>query len=293
MPIRPADRLHRGDVADQPGRDRDHDRQADHDRRVAEREEEAHRDRPLAVLHQLAGRVVDRRDVVGVDRVAEAEGVGQEGRRKQDRIGRRGRQGQAPGDQVEDQQEAVDREDPVAQGARRGQEATGGDQHRGAPVVWLDAAMVGPRTACCNMSQDGDEASGARCYTNCLRGTEATGCRMPAMKRTSASRRSRCPGPRCTASARDALDAPAPGAPRGARRGQRPCDRRRADRAGPPARSGDDALDRLSDARRPRGPGSRVAFPRPRRPRGVPRLAGQRARPSRLRSVPGDLGDRG
>ena len=43
-------------------------------------------DRPLAVLHQLAGRVVDRRDVVRVDRVAQAEGVGEEGGREQDRV---------------------------------------------------------------------------------------------------------------------------------------------------------------------------------------------------------------
>ncbi len=32
--------------------------------------------RPLALAHQLAGRVVDRRDVVGVERVAQAERVG-------------------------------------------------------------------------------------------------------------------------------------------------------------------------------------------------------------------------
>ena len=36
--------------------------------------------------------------------------------------------------------------------------------------------------------------------------------------------------------------------------------------------------------------GPRVAFPRPRRPRGVPCLAGQRARPSRLRSRAGRPG---
>ena len=34
--------------------------------------------RTLTVLHELAGRVVDRRYVVGVEGVAEAQGVGQE-----------------------------------------------------------------------------------------------------------------------------------------------------------------------------------------------------------------------
>ena len=42
---------------------------------VAEGEEEADRQRPVAVGHQLAGRVVDRRDVVGVEGVPHAQGV--------------------------------------------------------------------------------------------------------------------------------------------------------------------------------------------------------------------------
>ena len=44
--------------------------------RVAEREEEPDAQRPLAVAHQLARRVVDRADVVGVEGVAHAERVG-------------------------------------------------------------------------------------------------------------------------------------------------------------------------------------------------------------------------
>ena len=51
--------------------------QQDH-ARVAEREEEAAADRPLAVGHQLARCVVDRGDVVGVERVAGAERPGRE-----------------------------------------------------------------------------------------------------------------------------------------------------------------------------------------------------------------------
>ena len=47
----------------------DRDGERDHDRRVPEREEESDRDGTLVLLHQLAGRVVDRGDVVRVDRV--------------------------------------------------------------------------------------------------------------------------------------------------------------------------------------------------------------------------------
>jgi hypothetical protein len=47
-----------------------------HDRGVAEREEEADCDRPLALLHQLAGDVVDRGDVIRVDRVPQSEAIG-------------------------------------------------------------------------------------------------------------------------------------------------------------------------------------------------------------------------
>ena len=55
---------------------------SEHDRRVPEREEEADAERPLAVGHQLARGVVDRADVVGVERVAQAERVGGDARRR-------------------------------------------------------------------------------------------------------------------------------------------------------------------------------------------------------------------
>ena len=51
-------------------------REQEDDRRVAEREEEPDAERPLAVGHELARRVVDRADVVGVEGVAHAERVG-------------------------------------------------------------------------------------------------------------------------------------------------------------------------------------------------------------------------
>jgi hypothetical protein len=58
---------------------RDHDPGADRDddRGVAEGEEEADAQRPLALVHQLAGGVVDGGDVVGVEGVPHAEGVGE------------------------------------------------------------------------------------------------------------------------------------------------------------------------------------------------------------------------
>src|SRR2546428_10239251 len=44
---------------------------------MAEREEEAHTDRLLALLEQLPRGVVDGRDVIGVEGMPQAEGVGQ------------------------------------------------------------------------------------------------------------------------------------------------------------------------------------------------------------------------
>jgi len=51
---------------------------------VTEREEQPDADGSLAVLHELPGRVVDGRDVVGVERVAQPEGVS-EAAQRQDR----------------------------------------------------------------------------------------------------------------------------------------------------------------------------------------------------------------
>ena len=66
-----------GDRAAQPADAQDDERaEREHDARVPEREEEPDAQRALAVVHQLARRVVDRRDVVGVEGVAQAERVG-------------------------------------------------------------------------------------------------------------------------------------------------------------------------------------------------------------------------
>ena len=80
------------------------------DRRVPEREEEADAQRPLALAHQLARRVVDRGDVVGVERVAQAERVGGDargrGRRPRSRRARSGaaRRARAGGQEADDVQ---------------------------------------------------------------------------------------------------------------------------------------------------------------------------------------------
>ena len=86
-----ANRLCSATVAAANASDGEHD-----DRRMAEREEEADRDRPLAVLHQLAGDVVDRRDVVGVDRMPQPERVGEKRRAEQHRVARGRRRAPRP-----------------------------------------------------------------------------------------------------------------------------------------------------------------------------------------------------
>ena len=51
---------------------------AKHDRRMTQRKEEADAERPLALLQHESHRVVDRRDVIGIERVAQPEHVGDE-----------------------------------------------------------------------------------------------------------------------------------------------------------------------------------------------------------------------
>jgi hypothetical protein len=66
-------------VGDRPDREADAEAQRDGEHedhgRVPEREEQPDAERPAPVGHELAGRVVDRGDVVGVERVAQAERV--------------------------------------------------------------------------------------------------------------------------------------------------------------------------------------------------------------------------
>ena len=82
-----ADQLERREAPfESAGRKRDRGGREHDDGRVAEREEQADRNRPLAILHQLARHVVDRRDVVGIDGVAQPERVGEKRGADQHRV---------------------------------------------------------------------------------------------------------------------------------------------------------------------------------------------------------------
>ncbi len=91
--------------------DRDCDGQRDDDCRVAEREKQADPDRPAAFLHQFAGHVVDRRDVIRVEGVPQAKTIGERGRAEEDRIIVEGDNRPQPCGGVEDEQEGIDRDD--------------------------------------------------------------------------------------------------------------------------------------------------------------------------------------
>ena len=88
--------------------EREQERQREHDRRVAEGEPEPDRHRALAVVHELAGGVVDGGDVVAVEGVPHAQGVGGEADAEAEGLGaeavvmRRDQEGDdAPADHVQ------------------------------------------------------------------------------------------------------------------------------------------------------------------------------------------------
>ena len=68
-------------------------------------------DRAAALLHELARHVVDRRDMVGVERVPEAETVGESRRAEKHRVAMEGSERPKPGRGVEDEQQDIDRHD--------------------------------------------------------------------------------------------------------------------------------------------------------------------------------------
>src|ERR1039458_10438477 len=74
---------------------------------VAKGEHESDGDGALALLHELAGDVVDGRNVVGVDGVAQAERIREEGRAQQNGIVVEGEDGPEPGGSVEQEEKAV------------------------------------------------------------------------------------------------------------------------------------------------------------------------------------------
>ena len=64
--------------------------------------------RALALLHELARHIVDRRDMVGIHGVAQAEAVGEQGRSQQDGLLAEYHERPYPGGQIEDDEQAVD-----------------------------------------------------------------------------------------------------------------------------------------------------------------------------------------
>src|SRR5579863_5119322 len=71
-------------------------------------EKEADRDRPLPILHQLAGDVIDGRDVIGVNGVAETEAVDEERDAKRRRAIVKGEERPNPGADIQQGEHAVD-----------------------------------------------------------------------------------------------------------------------------------------------------------------------------------------
>ncbi len=82
---------------------------------MAEGKKAADADRPLAVLHKLAGDVVDGRDVVGVHRMTQAKAVSQECRTKQYRLVAEYQQGPGPDPDIREHQQCIDTRDPPSQ----------------------------------------------------------------------------------------------------------------------------------------------------------------------------------
>src|SRR3977135_1698096 len=82
---------------------------------MAQREEQADAERPLALLHQLARDIVDGGDVIGVDGVAQAEAVGR--RAEQQRLVMEQQERPRPGVQVGRHEQSVDAEE---RGAKAG-----------------------------------------------------------------------------------------------------------------------------------------------------------------------------
>src|ERR1700692_67649 len=87
---------------------------------MSQRKEEADGDRPLALLHQLARDVVDRRNVVGIDGVTKPEAVGQNRGSDQNRLMRERDESPDPGRQIGKNKQAVNSGDPAPETQQSG-----------------------------------------------------------------------------------------------------------------------------------------------------------------------------
>ena len=85
---------------------------------MAEREHQPQSHWPLTLVHQLVRDVVDRRDVVGVDRVAEAEAVDEERGSEQHGIMAERENCPSSGGDVDGEQQGVDADDATSDNAR-------------------------------------------------------------------------------------------------------------------------------------------------------------------------------
>src|SRR5581483_5418765 len=82
--------------------------------RMAEAEEEPDADGPPALLQQLARGVVDRGDVIGVERVAQPERVREPAQAHEGRVCRALRENEAPADRVQQHDDRSEPEEPEA-----------------------------------------------------------------------------------------------------------------------------------------------------------------------------------
>jgi hypothetical protein len=98
---------------DRRGRERNRGGGRDHHGRMAERKEQTDGHRPLAILHELAGDIVDCGDVVGIDRVTQPERVRDDGAPEQHRMVVEEQERGRPGGAVRGEQDGVDPDDAV------------------------------------------------------------------------------------------------------------------------------------------------------------------------------------
>ena len=108
-------------VLDRDGGEGDGERQAEDDGGMAERKVEADADRLLALMHELAGDVVDGGDVVGVDGVAQAEAIGEKRGPQQNRVAVKTGEGPGPCRYIGGDEQDIESYDPAFQvcGARK------------------------------------------------------------------------------------------------------------------------------------------------------------------------------
>src|SRR5271154_1560505 len=82
---------------------------------MSQREHEANRNRTLALLHKLAGYVVDGRDVIGVNGVPQAKTVGEQRCSHEERVMAERNASPQPRTQIEHQQDGVKADDSAAE----------------------------------------------------------------------------------------------------------------------------------------------------------------------------------